>query len=93
MVNFQNVENTETTHWSDDRVIGEMLRHLRVAQRVSQSRIAEALNLPQTVISRIERGERHVTLRELRLVCALLDKSPLDFVAEYIQRMNASSPK
>lgn len=93
MVNFQNVENIEITHWSDDRVIGEMLRHLRTSRRISQARIAETLSLPQTVISRIERGERHVTLRELRLVCALLDKSPLDFVAEYIQRMNAPDPK
>ena len=68
----------------DDYVIGKMLQALRRSRKVSQTTVAAALEVPQTIVSRIERGERRITLREMRLICELLQVPMVSFVAKYL---------
>src|SRR5262245_33124553 len=55
-----------------NRAVGQILRDLRVGAGVSQSALAEALMHHQTFVSRLETGEREVSLVDaLRWVAAL----------------------
>jgi len=76
---------------NEDIIIGTMIRKLRRDRDLPQSAIADALGLPQTVITRIERGDRRMSMPELRRLCALLGVALVDFVAEYESRITAST--
>ena len=67
----------------DDIIIATIIRRLRRERNISQAQIATVLNLPQPVVSKIERAERRVALGELRLICKLLGLPLADFIAEY----------
>lgn len=70
----------------DDMIIALMLRKMRRDREKSQDAVAVHLNLPQNVVSRMEKGERRITLPELRAICEFFEVPLLDFVAEYLQR-------
>jgi len=74
----------ETT---DDKIIGELIRARRVERRISQTALAEVIGVPQTIVSRIELGQRRLTVGELRLICDHLEASIVEFVAEYQERL------
>ncbi len=50
-----------------------MLREIRRAKGWSQTELAYRLDCDQSIISRIERGERSVTLERLRSIAAALE--------------------
>lgn len=50
-----------------------MLREIRRAKGWSQAELAYRLDCDQSIISRIERGERSVTLERLRSIAAALE--------------------
>ena len=77
---------------NDDTIIAAMIRKLRRDREVSQAEIAQILNLPQTVVSRIELSRRRVTLTELRLICEHLQVPLLEFVSEYQDRVRKTPP-
>lgn len=47
-----------------DKIIGENLRKVRKKQKVSQQSLAKFLGLHQTIICRIEKGERSLLASE-----------------------------
>jgi transcriptional regulator with XRE-family HTH domain len=68
---------------TDEIIIGSMLRRLRMDRGVSQEAMATAIGIPQTIVSRIERGARRITVSELRLACEVLGVSMAEFAAEF----------
>ena len=71
---------------NDEIIIGSMLKRLRVDRGVSQDAMAAAIGIPQTIVSRIERGARRITVSELRQACAVLSVSMAEFAAEFENR-------
>ena len=75
---------------TDDTIIGLMIRKLRRDHSVSQTALAQVIGVPQTIVSRIELGQRRLTVGELRLICDHLEASIVEFVAEYQERLRGS---
>ncbi len=59
----------------DYSVIGNRIRKSRLDKKMTQEKLAEALNVSVAFISRIERGTTHVNLKRLSEICNLLDIS------------------
>ena len=55
-----------------DEQLGARLKELRDASGMSQEQLADALGVDQSTISRVERGQRAVTARELALASGAL---------------------
>ena len=57
------------------------LRETRKSAGITQQQMAEMLGTTQSVISKLERGERRVDVVELRQSCKIMGISLIDFVA------------
>jgi transcriptional regulator with XRE-family HTH domain len=55
-----------------DEQLGSRLKDLREASGMAQEELADALGVDQSTVSRIERGQRAVTARELALASGAL---------------------
>ena len=62
---------------SVDRVLAAQVKELRRKQNVSQQRLAEMLGETQSTVTRIESGERAITVAELLRIAAALDCAPV----------------
>jgi len=60
-----------------------LLRQVRVAVGMRQEVLAQALGMPQSVVSKFESGERRLDLLELRDVCQALGISLPEFVRRF----------
>lgn len=61
-------------------VVGDLLRQVRTESGMTQMQFAEAIGVPQTTISKIERAHRDVTLLEFLAICAVLGVQPEAFI-------------
>lgn len=59
-----------------------LLKSKRVNAGLRQIDLAQNLNVPQSMISKYEVGERRIDLLELRDICAALGVSLIEFVEE-----------
>lgn len=66
----------------DRRRLGAVLRAAREQAGLQQGDLAARLDVPQSVLSKIEAGHREVTVLELRVICAELDVSLADLVVQ-----------
>lgn len=71
----------------DRRRLGGVLRTVREEAGLQQGDVAARLDVPQSVLSKIESGHREVTVLELRVICAALNVSLADFVAQLDERL------
>lgn len=53
-------------------VFRDLLRELRVQRGLTQVELSEALDLPQSFVSKYETGERRLDMVEVRMVCEAL---------------------
>lgn len=60
---------------NDYRTVISALKRARKSKRVTQVELAEALRVKQSVISKIERGERRLDIVEIFRICEALDIS------------------
>ncbi|MBN8690621.1 MAG: helix-turn-helix transcriptional regulator [Armatimonadetes bacterium] len=60
------------------------MRSVRESVGVSQRELAKLLNLPQSYVSKIERGERQLQALELIEICRLLKVLPSEVLRSYL---------
>ncbi len=63
--------------------LAALLRSVRAEAGLTQSEVAERLDLPQSFVSKYESGERRLDLVELRQICKALKISLGDFVRRF----------
>lgn len=59
----------------DYKIIGERLKKARLSKKLTQEKLAEALNISVAYLSRIETGTTKINLKRLNEICNLLDIS------------------
>lgn len=56
----------------DYTIIGERLKKARIDKKLTQEKLAEKLDVSIAFLSRIERGNSHISLKRLSQVCDIL---------------------
>lgn len=74
----------------ESRLVLEMLYQLRISEGLRQSDLAKKLKVPQSLISKIESGERRIDIIELRGILAALNTNLVEFTVELEKRINES---
>jgi transcriptional regulator with XRE-family HTH domain len=59
----------------DYNVIGQRIKHARLAKNLTQEDLAEQIDISVAFLSRVERGNSHINLKRLNQLCRLLDVS------------------
>jgi transcriptional regulator with XRE-family HTH domain len=59
----------KSIHTPQHKQLLALLREVRLKAGLTQAQLAERLNTDQTVISKIESGERRIDVLELRDIC------------------------
>jgi len=57
----------------DYTVIGQRLKNARLEKHFTQEELAEKLDVSVAFLSRIERGNSHISLKRLNELCGILD--------------------
>lgn len=70
----------KTIYSTEQAVSVQLLRRMREDAGLTQRQLAEKLGVPQSFISKCERGERRVDIVELRAICIALGTTLSDFV-------------
>jgi transcriptional regulator with XRE-family HTH domain len=73
------------------RLVGTVLRDLRLEANLRQSDIAQHLGAPQSVISKIESGERTADAVEIYEICTAVGVSMAEFVRRLERRLGVGS--
>lgn len=73
--------------------LGSFLRTVRVAEGVSQRELASRLKLPQSFVSKIERGERQLQYLEFLEVCKQVGVEADVVTREFLQSTSRPFPK
>jgi transcriptional regulator with XRE-family HTH domain len=75
----------------ENESLGAFLRETRKRQHISQVDLADQLEVPQSFVSKFERGERRLELIEFILVCRRMNLDPVEvldvFMAEHGARL------
>lgn len=66
--------------------LGAFLRARRELTGVSQRDLAKRLNLPQSYVSKIERGERQLQALELLIILDAIGIPAHEFVRDYVKQ-------
>ena len=69
--------------------LGDRLRERRLARNLTQARLAEQCGLHRTFIGSVERGERNVSILNLRLIARVLRVPLNDLFGETRQQDSA----
>ncbi|MBS1722993.1 MAG: helix-turn-helix transcriptional regulator [Armatimonadetes bacterium] len=64
--------------------LGGFVRKIRIEQGVSQRELAARLDLPQSFVSKVERGERQLQALEFIEVCIKIGISPGQALQRYV---------
>lgn len=66
------------------------LRELRKAAGVTQVELADRLGMTQSLVSKIERGDRRLDIIELRTICSAIGVSLVEFVTKLETKLTRS---
>lgn len=66
----------------------ELLRSARLQAGISQADLAKALDQPQSVVSKIERGERRMDVVEFVAVSKVLGRDPSELIKEFLRSVD-----
>lgn len=78
----------KSLHSPEHQILCGLLRELRLEAGLSQDELAEKLNVPQSLISRIEVGERRLDILELRQYCSAVQTT----MSRFVRRLEARMP-
>lgn len=71
----------------------DLLKMGRLEKGLTQVDLAKRLGITQSVVSKVERGERRLDVIELRKWCRALETPLADFVAVLEDRLSGKRPK
>ena len=75
----------KTIHTDEYALLVTLLRETRESAGLTQIELALRLNTTQSIVSKIERGERRLDLVELKAWCDAIDVSLAHFAARFEQ--------
>ena len=81
----------KSLHTDQHRILCELLRELRNEAKLTQVQLAEAIDEPQSMVSRVEVGERRLDILELRQWVKPLGISLAECVDRLEKRLSSSS--
>ena len=77
----------KTRFTENDQVFRELLKDLRMTQKLTQEQLAERLGQPQSFVSKYETGERRLDFVETVIVCEALGMSIEGFAAAFVRQV------
>ena len=80
----------KTFHRNESHVLRQLLKEARQQAGLRQVDLAVRMGVPQSLVSKIEVGERRLDLLELRAVCEVLGLSLGEFVARLEKRLGTA---
>ena len=72
---------------SEHALLGAYMRSLRLSRGVSQREVSEGLGLPQSFISKVERGERQLQVVEFVLMCRWLKLDAAETLGQFLSEL------
>jgi transcriptional regulator with XRE-family HTH domain len=78
----------KTVHSPASQTFCSLLRAERQKARLSQERLAEKLNRPQSFVAKIENGERRVDMIEFLTITNALGIDPVKFIRRFQKETN-----
>lgn len=64
--------------------LGAFLRDVRKRAHISQVDLAKRLDVPQSLVSKYERGERRLEIAEFVMVCRSLELDPVEMLRKFL---------
>jgi len=80
----------KTLRSKERRVLRQLLKEARRQAGLRQVDLAARMGVPQSLVSKIEVGERRLDLLELRAICEALGLSLGEFVARLEKRLGTA---
>ena len=68
----------------ENQALGRLVRRARKQAGVSQVQLAARLGQPQSFVSKVERGERHLEVVVFLDVARILGRDPFELLREYV---------
>lgn len=82
----------KTIHSDEHAHLRDLLVTKREASKMTQSALAERLSMPQSFVSKVERGERLLDVVEFARYIAALNADPVRVFSQLVRKMK-SFPK
>jgi len=75
-----------TTHPDRHELLAQLLRDLRIKANLTQTEVSDALNKPQSYVSKYESSERRLDLVEMADLCPILGVTLPELAAMFMER-------
>jgi transcriptional regulator with XRE-family HTH domain len=76
-------KSIKSIYSKQSKVLRALLRQLRSEKGLGQDELAKRVKMTQSIVAKVESGERRLDVVELTRWCEALDISLLDFIARF----------
>lgn len=88
---FSQRRSVTSIYRQEHEVLCKLLREHRLKSGLSQENVGKLMGLDQPIVARIEAGQRRIDIVELHLYCEAVGVPLLEFVEEWLGRVNLKS--
>jgi transcriptional regulator with XRE-family HTH domain len=78
-------KSNKTIYSRQSKLLRQLLKEIRTGKGLGQDEVAKRLRMDQSMVARIESGERRLDVVELTRWCDAVDISLLEFVTKFEQ--------